>query len=356
VQFDSVGNLYGTTQYGGAFDGGTIYKIAKDGTKSILHSFEPLDTRGHVVIPNGVVIDSSTGDIYGSTRFGGNMGGGGDCGSILGGGQIYKLAADGTFTTLYAFDSGSAGVYPSGLVRDPQGNLYGTLTCGRNKSRLFVLFKYGAGGTFTVLHTFADAYPVGSVIRDEAGNLYGGTVTRSSGYGAIYKLAPDGTFTRTPDGAFGSGWFPTSSLVGDRAGNLYGGGEILGVFGGGGNREYQASVFKLAPDGTFTTLHTFPPADALSRHDSMHVYAVLPVDGTIYGLAYAPSQTVGRILFTIAPDGTYTELHDFVETSKHGVFVDDGPLVLQHGRVYGTIKSARVSDDGTIFSLGVDTQ
>lgn len=356
VQFDSAGNLYGTTQYGGAFDGGTIYKIAKDGTESILYSFEPANSQSDAidsehpnsVNPNGIVIDSSTGDIYGSTMY-----------DVTGhGGQIYKLAADGTFTTLYTFGVGTGLVNLRGLIRDPQGNLYGIVNSVNGPGVQYRLFKFAVDGTFTVLHAFVNASPLYlPLIRDKAGNLYGAAAFYTGG-GAIYKVAPDGTFTTLylfANGVDGSS-SPSSGLAGDQAGNLYG--ATMNHASSGPRRGYWSTVFKLAPDGTFTTIYASRslPSNTLVPY----VYAVLPVDGTVYGLSSVPAITLPnqslRTLFTIAPDGAYTKLHDFLETNSYGNFVDRGPLVLEHGRVYGTIKSTGISPYGTIFSLGITPQ
>ena len=336
VRFDSAGNLYGATQNGGAFDGGVIYKIAKDGTESILHSFEPPDDRGDAVIPNSIVIDSSTGDIYGTTIYGPD---GNRCGA--GCGQIYKLAADGTFTVLHTFGSDPDGSYPSPLIRDPQGNLYGTTETGGFYGEGTV-FEYTADGTYEVLHSFEESsgyHPRGSVIRDRSGNLYGVTYLGAGPTycGTIYRLAPNGAFNilhklgRDPVGD--DGCYPTS-LAADQTGNFYG--------------TTDSTVFKFTSGGIFTTLHTF----AFNAHFISGINPVLPVNGTLYGSAYGLQGAPDGVLFKIAPDGTYAELYRLGQ----GTGVDtQGRLTLKSGRLYGTTiyGDGGTSLNGTVFSLGV---
>ncbi|HEY3638385.1 MAG TPA: choice-of-anchor tandem repeat GloVer-containing protein, partial [Rhizomicrobium sp.] len=98
---DKAGNLYGTTAGGGTHTlGGTVFKLTPDGTESLLYSF----TGGSDgASPAGGVILDSTGNLYGTT-FGG--------GSSAGYGVAYKLAPDGTETVLYSFQGGNDGQYP----------------------------------------------------------------------------------------------------------------------------------------------------------------------------------------------------------------------------------------------------
>src|SRR6266581_3085265 len=107
---DSTGNLYGTTLYGGASGAGTVYKLAPDGTLTILHSFNYSD--GYY--PYAGLVRDSAGNLYGTTLYGG----------ASGYGTVYKLAPDGTLTLLHEFNS-SEGYYPlAGAIQDSTGNLY----------------------------------------------------------------------------------------------------------------------------------------------------------------------------------------------------------------------------------------
>ncbi|MES2404269.1 MAG: choice-of-anchor tandem repeat GloVer-containing protein [Pseudomonadota bacterium] len=140
VQFDSAGNLYGTTLEGGIYNAGTVFEIARDGTESILHSFAKVD--GSYVGGGVLTIDPATGDLYGATQGGQN-----DYG------QIYELAADGTFTVLHDF-AGPDGRFPVGsLIRDQAGNLYGVTEAGGTEDK-GTIYKLTPNGTLTTLHVF----------------------------------------------------------------------------------------------------------------------------------------------------------------------------------------------------------
>jgi uncharacterized repeat protein (TIGR03803 family) len=333
VQFDSAGNLYGATDKGGTYNKGTVFKIAKSGTETILHSF---DGKAGGLVPREVTVDPATGDLYGITEYGGEGDGNGD-------GLIYKVAADGTFTILHIFDAVHDGFYPSGrLVLDPQGNLYGS-SAGGGGGGYGTVFEYGTNGTFTVLHAFTGADgagPYGGVIRDRAGNLYGVTTTGGADNdGTIYRLAPDGTLTTLYTFTGGTDGENPYSLVGDQAGNLY-----------GTTSTNWGTIFKLAPDGTFTTLYAFTLGV-----DGHMPSALLPIGGNLYGTSSdgGIDHDYGAV-FKVAPDGTFTVLYSF---EKRDGIRPDAPLTLKYGRLFGTT-SDNVADTGrgTVFSLGVVRQ
>jgi uncharacterized repeat protein (TIGR03803 family) len=132
---DQAGNLYGTTQNGGAANFGTIFKLERGGTESILYSFTDGPDGGH---PTGGLIRDSGGNLYGTTLFGGIQG-------HLG--VVFKLEPAGNETPLYSFTGGADGANPLGdLVMDKAGNLYGTAQAGGqvclgNSSGCGVVFK-----------------------------------------------------------------------------------------------------------------------------------------------------------------------------------------------------------------------
>jgi uncharacterized repeat protein (TIGR03803 family) len=177
---DSAGNLYGTTENGGAFNMGTVFKIDPEGKVIILHSFWGADG----LEPWAGLIRDDAGNLYGTTYYGGTSEGGG---CLFGCGTVFKLDTAGKLTVLYAFTGEADGGAPvAGLVMDGNGNLYGVNTTGGDLSCYFnyeygcgVVFKVGGDGKYTVLHAFSGepdgAGPSGALIRDTAGNLYGTT-------------------------------------------------------------------------------------------------------------------------------------------------------------------------------------
>jgi uncharacterized repeat protein (TIGR03803 family) len=129
--FDAQGNLYGTTYRGGAYDKGTVFKLDANGNETVLHSFSGKEDGEH---PQAGLLLDSQGNLYGTTE---NGGGAIACdGGVLGHGcgTAFKMDTTGNETVLYSFTgtppSGDGANPDAGLVRDAEGNLYGTTTRG----------------------------------------------------------------------------------------------------------------------------------------------------------------------------------------------------------------------------------
>jgi uncharacterized repeat protein (TIGR03803 family) len=140
---DSAGNLYGTTACGGAYDEGTVFKIGPLGEESFVFSFGESGGDGCLPVtavpnganPTGYVLVDSTGSLYGTTFNGGTTGGG----------TVYRISPAGAISILYSFDflTGSTdGDLPvGGLVMDRAGNLYGTTEGGTGADFYGTVFK-----------------------------------------------------------------------------------------------------------------------------------------------------------------------------------------------------------------------
>ena len=110
---DAVGNLFGTTLKGGHANNGTIFKIASDGTYTVLRRM----TKSVGVNPNGGLVSDTSGNLYGTTQLGGNQ-------NL---GTAFELSPGGTLKVLHNFQGLKDGASPlAGLFRDDQGRLYGT--------------------------------------------------------------------------------------------------------------------------------------------------------------------------------------------------------------------------------------
>ena|ERR1017187_893151 len=184
---DSAGNLYGTTQYGGTVDQGVVYKVDTVGHEAVLHNFTGFPDGSH---PHAGVIRDSEGNLYGTTVGGGAEG--------ANAGVVYKLYAENE-SVLYSFGGNSTLLQPyTGVIRDSAGNLYGTTAYGGDLAECGgfgcgVVYKLDTTGTCTVLHSFTGAggqYPT-ALIRDSKGNLYGTAQTGGkNNLGVVFKLAP----------------------------------------------------------------------------------------------------------------------------------------------------------------------
>jgi uncharacterized repeat protein (TIGR03803 family) len=223
---DKQGNLYSTTINDGANTGGAVFEIAADGTETLLYSFCAQENCADGRTPYGGVIADKKGNLYGTTYEGGTN----DYGTV------FKLAPDGTETVLHAFTGGSDGSYPDAGLIMKDGNLYGTTYDGGGGSSSGTVFEVAADGTETVLHSFDGAdggNPADGLIEDSVGDFYGTTVAGGAkGFGIVFKLAPDGTETvlhAFKDGSDGA--VPYGGLI-VKGGHLYG---TTSEGGGGGS-------------------------------------------------------------------------------------------------------------------------
>jgi len=120
---DEEGNLYGTTENGGAGNAGTVFRISTNGTEAVLHSFCSLCQDG--ALPLAGLIEDKVGNLYGTTVEGGS-----GCG-YLGCGTIFRISPSGTETVFHSFGGGYGGAFPyGGLTADGKGDLYGTTETG----------------------------------------------------------------------------------------------------------------------------------------------------------------------------------------------------------------------------------
>ncbi|HLZ40549.1 MAG TPA: choice-of-anchor tandem repeat GloVer-containing protein [Candidatus Sulfotelmatobacter sp.] len=233
--------LFGVTSAAGAYSQGTIFEIdTTTGIEKTLYTFTGLADGGS---PDCALVPDNVGNLYGTTFYGG----------ANGGGTIFRFApSNGNLTTLYAFKGGTDGQYPFGrMARDASGNLYGaTIEGGANN--FGTIFGLSQSGVEKVLYTFLGwpvldlYYPYADLIRDSAGNLYGGGTSGGLGNGAIFKVSAAGeeTIYNVPSGTAG----PSHGVVTDSAGNFYGTLAADGNYGG---------VFKMDTSGNYTILYTF---------------------------------------------------------------------------------------------------
>ena len=187
---DAAGNLYGTTWFGGAnftansnYGGGTVFKVDSTGKETVLYSFCSVGANCTDGADPFGLIQSTAGNLYGTTEGGG----------ANNRGTVFKVDSTGHETVLYSFCSVvnangvcTDGAFPfAGLIRDAAGNLYGTTNAG-GVNNDGTVFKVDNTGKETVLYSFCSVLnanetcadgnsPFAGLIRDAAGNLYGTT-------------------------------------------------------------------------------------------------------------------------------------------------------------------------------------
>jgi uncharacterized repeat protein (TIGR03803 family) len=317
---DAAGNLYGTTSAGGINNNGVVFELSPSSgggwTQTVLYRFQG-GTDGSDPASGSLVFDAS-GSLYGTTDFGG----------ASGQGTVFKLSHSSTGWTervIHSFTGVSDGGLPQGnLIFDAAGNLYGTASIGGTSTNTICIHLGGCGTAFrlspgngwhfTTIFSFEGprgGQPIGGLVVDAAGNLFGTTYAGGSchvsttGCGTVFELMPTSQgpwnhavlhyFTNFADGSR-----PAASLALDAQGNLFG-----TTSAGGPPNLLAGTVFELSPSSsgwTFAALYQFAgtndgyfPSGGITLDASGNLYGVNSNGGTGgNGTAYELSPPAGN--------------------------------------------------------------
>jgi uncharacterized repeat protein (TIGR03803 family) len=279
---DKAGNLYGTTELGGTYGSGTVFKLEPSGKLILLYSFT-----GSVdgAIPAGGLIRDKLGNFYGTTEEGGSSGAG----------NVFRLSKKGKLTTLHSFN-GTDGMFPTwtNLIRDKQGNIFGVTLQG-GASNFGVVYKLNQKGKFTLLHSFTGGTNDGCQIygipaMDKQGNIYGtAEACGANSYGLVWKVTPQGAETILHAFEATDGAFPYAGVVLDGKGNLYGNTQVAaGSYG---------TVFQMSVEGGgVTVLHNFEESDGANPYGGV-IYS----KGKIYGTTGVGGSSSYGTVWVVAP-------------------------------------------------------
>jgi uncharacterized repeat protein (TIGR03803 family) len=245
---DADGSLLGTTSSGGAGGAGTVFRISPSGNFTIVYTFAGASDGGW---PYAGLARAADGSFYGTTSSAGDYGAG----------TIFKIAGDGTFSIVYAFTGGADGGYPySALVQGADGGLYGTTYAG-GAAGYGAIFRAGADGTFATLYSFLGgsdgAYPYSAVAIGADGSLYGTAAQGGDfGQGTVFKLATDGSLSvlHAFVGDASDGGYPVAGLAQAPDGSYFG----TTYFGGA---QGVGTIFQVTSAGGYTLVYTFTGAD-----------------------------------------------------------------------------------------------
>lgn len=344
VTLDRAGNLYGTTTISGGSGGGTVYKLTqRNGSWTFGLLYNVGGTGSATIGPNGSLY------IAGNNE------------------NVFNLQPPAHFLPNFAglWTATPLGPLPgpydscSGVVFDPNGNIYGTtLYYGLYADGTLYEISPSAGGWIeTELYSFGNgadgALPYAGLLLDAAGNLYGTTSAGGAhGYGTVFELsysAESGwtesvlySFAGRDDGAN-----PYGGLIFDRAGNLYG--ATVGADGPGSG---PSTVFKLTPsDGTWTlsTLYSFD--NTSGEQCGPHGTPAMDSAGNLYDTTYCLGVHSNGSVFKLVPTSggwAYSSLHDFDGDGASpvaGVTLDAG------GNIYGTTSSGGAHENGVVFEI-----
>ena len=373
---DASGNLYGTTQYGGAKGFGAVFELSPPTQsggpwrETLLYSFRGSGSgAGDGAYPvAGLVWFWRNGNLWGVT----SQGGPGNSGTVFelipeGGGKWREHI-------LYKFTGGADGGYPLGpVVRDSKGHLFGTTSNSYGTyGAVFELSppsQAGAAWAFNVIHGFTNAN--GDGMSPQAGvivqnGVVAGTTNMGGayGHGIAYELTPPsqsgGPWTEKVLWSFGgySGDVqnPSSNLIVDTLtgfkGRLYGTTTYGAVWGGG--------VFMLVPPGK-----TLPPT---WKERVIHPFAagsdgafptfgsvLMDASGNLYGMTAEYGGCGGGALYKLTRPAsgsvwTSTVMHSF-GCGSDGAKPMGGLIKDAKGNLYGMTSAGGLNGGGTVFEL-----
>ncbi len=345
------GNFYGTTEFGGASNFGTVFKMTPGGVLTTLVEFTSNGASNKSRQPFAALVEGSDGNFYGTTKAGGanNLG------------TVFKMTPAGVLTTLVEFTGNGAsnkGSRPfAGLVQGSDGNFYGTTEQG-GAIGVGTVFKMTPTGGVTTLVEFTGngalnkgRFPLAALVQGSDSNFYG---TASNGgannLGTVFKMTAAGVLTTlvefTGNGASNKGEVPWAPLIQGSDGSFYGTTEQ-----GGANN--FGTVFKMTAAGTLTTLVEFTGSGALSTGSQPYAPLVQGSDGTFYGTTHSGgtfgSEGIGTV-FKMTPGGVLTTLVEFGGANK-GRFPNAALVEGSDGNLYGTTEFGGAAERGTVFKM-----
>jgi uncharacterized repeat protein (TIGR03803 family) len=258
------GQYYGTTQQGGTYKTGTIFKMSQHGNVTTLYEFQNGSDAG---FPSAVPIQSVEGDFYGTAGAGGQYA------------SVYRITKDGNFTLLHGFTGADGNTPFAPLLQGTDYYFYGTMAYGGEGDH-GTIFRVSSSGDFKVLVKFNGTNgwsPYSGLIQANDGNFYGvtyhGGVTNA---GVLFRMTPDGTLTVLHNFSGGSdGGESTGGLVQASDGNLYGANISGGKYGHG-------VLFRATLAGEVVPLHTFIQASGVDAYSALLQHT----NGKLYGCTY----------------------------------------------------------------------
>lgn len=321
------GELYGTTQVGGTFSLGTVFKVTLQGSITTLHSFNGTDGSS----PCSGLLLAGNGTFYGTTSTGG----------LNGYGTVFENTPQGVLTTLHSFDSTDGASPVATLIQASSGVIYGTTQYGGaandgcSQTGCGTVFAITGKGAFHPLHSFgpSDGVPNFPLVQSTSGNLYGTTYQSDTSLGMIFHMTPAGALTTIVNfnGYDGEG---PSALTAGADGSVYGTTNGI-ILRNSQDQNGDGSIFDLG-QGQFQTLFVFC-TDLSCLNDppnggSPTTGLVQGTDGNFYGTTTAGGLYQSGNIFRVSPSGAFTALYNFFasETDSSGL------MQATDGNFYGT--------------------
>jgi len=335
---DPSGNMYGTTFSGGANNLGSVFVLSPNGTESVIYSFAGGADGSHPI--GGLFRDPKTGNLYGTTVYGGSA----NNGTVF----MVNISTHAD-SVLYSFKGGLDGANPYSSVVRAGTTIFGITTNG-GANGYGTVFKLTSNGQETILHNFNSAFPVldgaypyGGLVLYK-GLLYGTTTMGGdSNLGTVFSISKTGAYALLYSfkGGSNDGQNPYAGVAFDASGNIFG-----TTYGGG--LDNAGVVFKLAGGGAETVIHSFArnSADGINPYASLVLYKKNFYGTTLQGGGSANGGTA----FMITPTGVETVLHSF--TGGADGFNPYGALVRDsHNTFYSTTLVGGTANLGIVFHV-----
>lgn len=368
------GNFYGTSRAGGVnlcradrIPCGTIFRVTPSGNEAVLYSFGATSTDAYG--PGAPLVQGRDGALYGTAASGG----------IYGAGAVFRIALDGTYSVLHSFGATPTdGATPAaGLVQGTDGNFYGTTSSGganhcnnipQAGGNCGTIFKMTPLGETTILYSFGASStdgvePLGGLLQASDGNFYGTTIdggnnncaSGTNNCGTVFRVTPAGTVTILHSFGAGAsdGLAPQGTLIQGADGALYG----TTPSGGGGNCGFQygcGTVFRVTLSGTTSTLSTFAVSSTADGHGPSP-FLIQGKDGNFYGTTRSGGSyqcTSCGTAFKLSPAGMRTILFSFGPVNENPSDPGAGLTEGLDGALYGVTFSSRIATgSGNVFKL-----
>jgi len=351
VAFDSNGNMFGTTAFGGSeaqpamdYNPGVIWEFSASGTYRELYDFSDFDTfASENAEPSGVTVDAS-GNLYGTTQVGG-----------YGFGDVWEYS-HGSFQELHIFGNGTDGDFPTaGVTFDTAGNMYGTTPEGGTNGYGMV-WEITASGNYLDLHDFgagADGYsPSAGVAVDSQGDIFGTTpygganssVPFGSHGGMVWEITASGVYEDLHDfGTGNDGYAPQGNIAISALGNVY------GTASSGGNGNGGGMVWEVTSTGTYKDLHDFGAGS-----DGYGPSGVaLDPNGNLFGMTGEGGAKGNGMVWEIAASvhPIYEDLYDVPFDEAVGGIASSGVSLDSSNNLYGAFYDGGASYGGMVWEL-----
>ncbi len=348
---DAAGNLFGMTNAGGSASYGTVFEMVKGASGYAAPVTLASFTGDNGADPYGSLIMDAAGDLFGAT----NTGGANSYGTVF---EMVKGASGYAAPVVLTSFTGTNGANPDGsLIMDAAGDLFGTTSAGGSGSdgTVFELVKGASGYAAPVtLGSFTGANgvnPLGSLLADAAGNLFGtAEAGGTNGDGTVFEVVKTASGYDAPvtiasfDGTDGASLY--GSLIADAAGDLF------GTTAQGGANGY-GTVFELVKGasgfGAPVTLASFTGDNGAYPYGSLTIDAAGDLFGTTGTGGVSGYGTVFELVKGASGYGAPVTLTTF--TGANGAYPYNSLITDAAGDLYGTTVEGGANGYGAVFEL-----